>query len=473
MSTSGLGFTSSSSSSPCFCLHVDDPQQATDRLERASRGWSPITVRVVVTLAVAAVLIGLGVNLRGIGQETVTDGTPANATANALTVNVLLAKRAETHSEQRGYIGLIKAKRVVDLSFSRAARLERLLVEPGDVVEAGAALAEIDMQHLELKKTKLTDALAEARRALDSITADPRLQDPIALRQSVEELRRELADIKKLLAREPREPPNPIRTAATSRLQAAQRNLETLDAVTRTQVEKQNSVIADLQAQLAEVDAEIEASTLRAPFAGVIALQHAAAASLVAPSRPVVRIVDPNALEAWFAVPLSVASDFKPDDSYELNVASKRYQAQVSAVLPEVDRSTRSRTLILAFDKATSLALAPGEVCQLSLSRDVPGAGYWLPISALTRQTRGLWSVFVVAADATGDDHIVRRFLEVLHLEGDRAWVRGMLDDGDRVVANGTHRIVAGQRVKALVQSEPELSESTFAEPAVVEELAP
>jgi hypothetical protein len=37
--------------------------------------------------------------------------------------------------------------------------------------------------------------------------------------------------------------------------------------------------------------------------------------------------------------------------------------------------------------------------------------------------------------------------VEIVHNEGDRAFVRGLLSTSDRVVATGTQRIVAGQRV--------------------------
>jgi hypothetical protein len=43
--------------------------------------------------------------------------------------------------------------------------------------------------------------------------------------------------------------------------------------------------------------------------------------------------------------------------------------------------------------------------------------------------------------------HVEQRQIEVLHSEADRVFVRGLLSDGDIVVASGAHRISPGQRV--------------------------
>jgi hypothetical protein len=56
---------------------------------------------------------------------------------------------------------------------------------------------------------------------------------------------------------------------------------------------------------------------------------------------------------------------------------------------------------------------------------------------------RGLWGLFIIDPENT----VQRRLVEIVHNEGDRAFVRGLLSASDRVVASGTQRIVQGQRV--------------------------
>ena len=66
----------------------------------------------------------------------------------------------------------------------------------------------------------------------------------------------------------------------------------------------------------------------------------------------------------------------------------------------------------------------------------------------MTREVRGLWSVFVVVG-SPNDQKVSRRIVELLHVERDRVFVRGTLDVGDLVIANGTHRVVVGQKVRS------------------------
>lgn len=81
-------------------------------------------------------------------------------------------------------------------------------------------------------------------------------------------------------------------------------------------------------------------------------------------------------------------------------------------------------------------------------------AGYWLPSTALIAGDRGLWSVYVLGKRGSTSYRVARRDVEVLYTEsdpvqgGDRAFVRGLVEAGDRVITSGTHRIVADQLVQ-------------------------
>ena len=411
----------------------------------SSRAAFPSAALLTVALSLCVILAAFATRYWQKTTEKPGQPSATNVAARELPVNVMSAQLDQFHLERRQYTGLIKAQETVDLSFPREGRLANVLVDHGDAVEQGTLLASLEKRPLELKRDQLQLALNQARTALARTLADPRLQTATNLRASLNELQTELEQLKAQFAAE--DSGTAADTVTGARLQAAQRNWETLDAVTRRQAETQQSVVEELQAELATVEAELEECDMVAPFDGTIALRHLNAASLVSPSRPVLRLVNPRQMQGWFAIPLTMINDFESGKSFSIQVANRELSANVDAVLPEVDRSTRAQTVILAFDETVSQLLTPGELCQLTLQRQIPGEGFWLPLAALTRQTRGLWSVFVVETDSDNLSRANRRFVEVLHLEGQRAWVRGMLSPGDRVIANGTHRIVEGQRV--------------------------
>ena len=72
--------------------------------------------------------------------------------------------------------------------------------------------------------------------------------------------------------------------------------------------------------------------------------------------------------------------------------------------------------------------------------------GVWVPALALSEGVRGLWSVYVVVDDGEGAS-IARKDVEIIHIGNDRMFVRGTLQDGDRVVAAAPFRFVPGQKV--------------------------
>jgi len=74
--------------------------------------------------------------------------------------------------------------------------------------------------------------------------------------------------------------------------------------------------------------------------------------------------------------------------------------------------------------------------------------GFWLPLSALARGERGLWSAYAVIKGTTDGEFVLeKRQIEVLHTEGDRVLVRGTLKTGDRIVVDGIHKLASNQRV--------------------------
>ncbi|MGI9518363.1 MAG: hypothetical protein ACR2NP_15010, partial [Pirellulaceae bacterium] len=95
------------------------------------------------------------------------------------------------------------------------------------------------------------------------------------------------------------------------------------------------------------------------------------------------------------------------------------------------------------------------QVVRVSVSDTIQDAGFWLPVAALQKDARGLWTCLVLEPHENGSSQVVaRRLVEVLHTEQDRVFVRGTLGAGDLVIDQGGHRVVIGQRVKQV--NEPE-----------------
>jgi multidrug efflux pump subunit AcrA (membrane-fusion protein) len=162
------------------------------------------------------------------------------------------------------------------------------------------------------------------------------------------------------------------------------------------------------------------------------------------------RLVQTAGLEARIGLPPEEASRVEIGERVTLDVGGRRFEARVSRLLPELDRRTRTRALVLRFTDAHA-ELVPGRVVKMEHESTIPRAGFWLPRESLARGDRGLWSVFVVVPGGNdGSQCVERRDVELMYTENNRVLVRGTLLEGERVVARGTHRIVAGQRVQTV-----------------------
>jgi hypothetical protein len=90
----------------------------------------------------------------------------------------------------------------------------------------------------------------------------------------------------------------------------------------------------------------------------------------------------------------------------------------------------------------------PGEVARLELEESIDASGYAIPASALVRGSAGLWACYAVVSDDRGGWRVARRDVEILHTFGDEVFVRGALGDGERIAADGVHRLVQNQKVE-------------------------
>ena len=80
--------------------------------------------------------------------------------------------------------------------------------------------------------------------------------------------------------------------------------------------------------------------------------------------------------------------------------------------------------------------------------RTLDAPGFRVPLTALAEGERGTWTLTIAAPGASGDEYTVsRRLVEVLHQDGEYAYVRGPLTPGEWYLPQGLQRLVPGQLV--------------------------
>lgn len=377
-------------------------------------------------------------------------------------VEVVAVEEVDSVATTRYFTGRVTARRSSPLAFERPARVTSVLVDEGDRVRKGQALAELDTRDLEISKAQLEAARAQAQARLDELTAGPRRESIVAAKAQVRDIEQqlELAQVQtrrrqELLARQAisREEFDRLDFQARSlqaSLESAQARLEELETGTREeQVRAQQSVVAELDSRIAAVALDMDKSVLRAPFAGRINQRTLDEGAFASPGQAVLTLLEEAKHEARIGLPADAAGEIAAGDRRLIEIAGSEFPAVATRTLPQLDPETRTATVVFEVSAKNSDAIFDGQIARLAMERAEQTSGYWLPLEALSRGVRGLWACYAVVPSDGPDVHTLeQRQVEVLSAEGDRALVRGALRPGELVVRSGVNRVTVGQRVR-------------------------
>lgn len=323
---------------------------------------------------------------------------------------VPVAVSTSTVSIQSGFetpvnvFGLIESPKATTLSFDVAGQVTALFVEEGDVVSQGDKLARQDVTRLNARQRELQASLerANADLALAKVNSDR------------------------------------TTSLVEKKLESAQR----LDEV-RASLDVAKARVSEIEAALHSLDVEIEKTTLVSPFDGVVNRRFFDEGSVVNAGSPVFGITGIENYQARFAVPADVVEQFDINEPVLVKVGDVDVAGTVTQRLPV--RNVQTRTIDILITLNSNERVRPGDMAILSGFRSHSETGAWLPISALSNGLRGLWRVFVLTNQQTPT--LEARVVEVVYTDGNKAFVRGALKDGDMYVNEGTHKLAPGQMV--------------------------
>jgi len=365
-----------------------------NRLQALGAGFAVLIAAIGVALIVILVSA-----LRAAGADV------QQAEPHALPVPVLTVDYQTDAMISEAYPGLISARRESDLGFERGGRIVEVTADIGDQVRAGDTLARLDTSTLRAQIAAADAQTHEADAQLEIARATELRQRTLLERGHISQQR--LDEVTTNTA------------AAEARRQAA-------------------------AAQANALRAQLVLSEITAPFDGVVTARNADEGTIAAPGSLVLRLVENTALEIRIGLPAIAVTALIEGEVYNFLTNDGTIEARFRTATGVVD--VRTRTVSAIFDIESGTARA-GEVARLQLETGISDNGFWLPTSALTEGRRGLWSVQTLVSNENGDWIIEPRVVETLRVEVDRAFVRGAVNDGDRIVASGLQRVTAGQIV--------------------------
>lgn len=327
------------------------------------------------------------------------------------------AVRLEVVEQRREVTGEVRAVRQSMVAAEEAGLVVELLVDVGDRVEQGAALARLN-DHLRALELEQQRALTRSRRA----------------EIAEEEARREKAQ-------------RDLRRVQELASQAGASQNEVDD--TRTALAEAEARLARAQAELAKAEAEeqwaarrVEYMSIEAPFTGYVVRKGTEVGQWVSAGSVVVELVELDQVDVYLDVPERFVESLRRSDAeveLRLPALSERITAREFTVIASGDRLARTFPVRVRLANPEG-RLRPGMSVVGMAPTGEPIEGMTVHKDAVMRNDAGSFVWF----DAGGVAQVAP--VEMLFAVGDRVVVRSvMLKPGMNVLVEGNERVFPGQ----------------------------
>lgn len=218
--------------------------------------------------------------------------------------------------------------------------------------------------------------------------------------------------------------------------EARQRELLAQGVVSDQEYDVADNELNVLRAELRLVEAQLEKTRIRAPFAGMVGLRFVSRGSLVTPQTRIASLQDVSRVKIDFSVPEAHVGAVRPGQSVQFRVkgGARTRLAEVYAVEPRIDPETRS-LIARATAPNDDGALLPGAFAEVTLTIAEADDALVVPSLAVVPELGGA-KVFVI------DDGVARpRDVSTgIRTDTDVQITKG-LAPGDRVIVSAIQRL--------------------------------
>jgi membrane fusion protein (multidrug efflux system) len=218
-------------------------------------------------------------------------------------------------------------------------------------------------------------------------------------------------------------------------------------AFSQSLLDRTQSQMASLQAQVDRQEVVVKRKVLRAPFDGVLGIRQISLGDIVAAGEPIVRLQSLDPIYVDFTVPERHQAEVVRGQTIEVGVAAwpeQTFTGELIVISPDVD--VRSRTLQLRGKLANGDGrLQPGMFASVHLIRSGAEPVLTLPRTAISFFAYGE-SVFTIT-ETDGKLIVHRQPVTVGRIRGEQVEIVTGLEAGQRVVHTGHLKLREGQTV--------------------------
>ncbi|MBX2805759.1 MAG: efflux RND transporter periplasmic adaptor subunit [Hyphomicrobiales bacterium] len=321
-------------------------------------------------------------------------------------------------------------------------RVEEILIEEGDMVEAGQVLAKLSDGAVKAQLAELDAAMARA----DAGIAQARSQIVQA------EAGKKQADAAFERARDL------LQSRVSSQATYDEREAAARNAAASLALAKDGLLVAEAQkqeaeARLSEAKLRLSYTEIKAPKGGLVSRRNAKLGALAtATADPMFRIIADAEIELEAEVPEIYLPRVKKGQKAEIQVARLApVTGEVRLISPEIDRSTRLGRVRIFIGKDEDLRIGGFARATIQTSRK---EGLGVPTSSILNR-EGNETVLIVK-----DGRVETRKITVGIRNGSKAEIVSGLNDGELVVLRSGSLLRNGDEVRPVLANEKAVSEA-------------
>lgn len=138
---------------------------------------------------------------------------------------------------------------------------------------------------------------------------------------------------------------NKIQLKLAEEKSARLKKLLAINGISQEEFDVQENEVASLKADRAFIQAQLAKTNITAPFSGIIGLKNISEGAYVSPAQTIASLVQLKPLFIEFSIPEKYSANIKRGQTLKFtsdNAASDLYTAQIYAIEPRIDESTKT-----------------------------------------------------------------------------------------------------------------------------------
>jgi membrane fusion protein, multidrug efflux system len=422
-----------------------------------AKTWSRTFGRIVpITLSIIVLVSGCSPK-----APTTTEATKLARPVKTMVVS------AGGESEVRSFPGKVEASNKVELAFQVSGLLISLPVREGQKVTENQVIAQLRPDEFQARLSALQGQLDRARADLQALRSGARPEERLRLEAQKRAAEARLVNARAELDRFSQL----LRSRTISRLefdryqteyhvaeqnyQAARQTFEQGTIAREEDIQAKEAEVSGLEGQVVEANLQLEDSTLRAPYDGVIAQRFVEQGQNIRANDRVVVFQDVDEIDVAVDVPETVmAADLRSADIVQMLASfiaapGLQFPVHIKEIAQRADPTTQTFTIRVGMQAVPGVNLLPGMTGTVTLTyrrASILGAQILVPVTAVIKESTGAQVAWALGPDGM----VTRRPVKTGAVTGDSIVVLEGLQPGDRIVVAGVSFMRDGMKVRDL-----------------------